>query len=48
MCFILALGNRPQGSNWGYALAIVGFSLITIFMTISAKALFHSPDKPTT
>ena len=39
MCFILALGNRPQGSNWGYTLAIVGFGLITIFMTVSALLL---------
>jgi chitin synthase len=27
MCFILSLGNRPQGSNWGYTLAIIGFGL---------------------
>lgn len=35
MCFILALGNRPQGSKWGYTLAILGFALITVYMTVS-------------
>jgi chitin synthase len=35
MCFILALGNRPQGSKWGYTLAFIGFALITIYMTVS-------------
>jgi len=39
MCFILALGNRPQGAIWGYTLAIIGFGLITIFMTVSALLL---------
>lgn len=34
-CFILSLGNRPQGSKWGYTTAIVGFGLITIYMTVS-------------
>lgn len=34
MCFILALGNRPQGSKWGYTLAMLGFALITIYMTV--------------
>jgi len=24
VCFILALGNRPQGSKWGYTLAFKG------------------------
>ncbi len=36
MCFILALGNRPQGSKWGYTTAFLGFAVITIYMTISA------------
>ena len=31
MCFILSLGNRPQGSKWGYTLAMIGFALITIY-----------------
>ncbi|EKM75500.1 hypothetical protein AGABI1DRAFT_64444 [Agaricus bisporus var. burnettii JB137-S8] len=39
MCFILALGNRPQGSKWGYTLAILGFALITVYMTASALVL---------
>ena len=34
MCFILSLGNRPQGSKWGYTLAFVGFAFITIYMTV--------------
>jgi len=39
MCFILSLGNRPQGSKWGYTLAMIGFALITIYMTASAFLL---------
>jgi hypothetical protein len=35
ICFILSLGNRPQGSKWGYTLAMVGFAVITIYMTVS-------------
>ena len=34
MCFLLSLGNRPQGSKWGYTLAMIGFALITIYMTV--------------
>lgn len=36
MCFMLSLGNRPQGSKWGYTLAFVGFALFTVYMTVSA------------
>jgi len=36
MCFILALGNRPQGAKIGYTLAFIGFGLITIYMTFAA------------
>ncbi|KZT22847.1 glycosyltransferase family 2 protein [Neolentinus lepideus HHB14362 ss-1] len=36
MCFLLSLGNRPQGSKWGYTLAFVGFALITVYMTFAA------------
>ncbi|KAI0369434.1 glycosyltransferase family 2 protein [Pilatotrama ljubarskyi] len=36
MCYILSLGNRPQGAKWGYTLAFVGFALITVYMTIAA------------
>ncbi len=34
MCYILALGNRPQGAKWGYTLAFIGFALITVYMTV--------------
>ena len=34
MCYILSLGNRPQGAKWGYTLAFVGFALITVYMTV--------------
>lgn len=34
MCFILALGNRPQGSKRSYTLAFIGFAFITIYMTV--------------
>jgi chitin synthase len=33
-CFMLSLGNRPQGSKWGYTLAFVGFALLTVYMTV--------------
>ena len=33
-CFILSLGNRPQGSNKGYTLAFVGFAIFTLYMTV--------------
>ncbi|KAJ7503030.1 glycosyltransferase family 2 protein [Mycena galericulata] len=39
MCFILSLGNRPQGSKWGYTLAFLGFGIITIYMTTAAFLL---------
>lgn len=35
MCFLLSLGNRPQGSKVGYTIAFVGFGIITIYMTVS-------------
>ena len=34
MCFILSLGNRPQGSKLGYMVAMIGFSVITICVTV--------------
>lgn len=34
MCYLLALGNRPQGSKWGYTFAFLGFAAITIYMTV--------------
>ena len=39
MCFILSLGNRPQGSKWGYTSALIGFAFITIYMTVAAFLL---------
>ncbi|KZP09106.1 glycosyltransferase family 2 protein [Athelia psychrophila] len=39
MCFILALGNRPQGSKLGYTMAFIGFGLITVYMTVAAFLL---------
>src|ERR1700761_9112559 len=39
MCFILSLGNRPQGSKWGYTLAFIGFGLITIYMTVCLTSI---------
>lgn len=44
MCFILALGNRPQGSKNAYTLAFVGFGIITIYMTVSAFYVELSAD----
>ncbi|KAI0051502.1 glycosyltransferase family 2 protein [Auriscalpium vulgare] len=35
-CFILSLGNRPQGSIRGYTAGFVGFALFTIYMTFAA------------
>jgi len=39
MCFILALGNRPQGSKWAYIVAFLGFAFITVYMTFAAVLL---------
>ncbi|KAF8516437.1 glycosyltransferase family 2 protein [Hysterangium stoloniferum] len=36
MCFLISLGNRPQGSRRAYTMAMIGFSFITIYMTFSA------------
>ncbi|KAK0183781.1 glycosyltransferase family 2 protein [Armillaria mellea] len=36
MCYLLALGNRPQGSKWGYTTAFIGFAFITVYMTFAA------------
>ncbi|KAH9992907.1 glycosyltransferase family 2 protein [Russula vinacea] len=36
MCFILSLGNRPQGSIGGYTLAFVGYAIFTLYMTFAA------------
>ena len=34
LCYILALGNRPQGAKWLYTFAFIGFAIITIYMTV--------------
>ncbi|KAK7455190.1 Chitin synthase 4 [Stygiomarasmius scandens] len=39
MCFLLSLGNRPQGSKWAFTTAIIGFGFITIYMTVAAFLL---------
>ena len=36
-CFILSLGNRPQGSNKGYTLAFIGFAIFTVYMTVRRR-----------
>ena len=33
-CFILALGNRPQGSAWKYTAVVVIFALLTAYMLV--------------
>jgi len=56
MCFLLALGNRPQGSKWYYTMAFVGFAIVTVYMTIAAfflafkgiENIVHSQDKLST
>ena len=46
MCFLLAMGNRPQGSKKMFTLAMVLFAIITIYMTVrrAAVALIHPAD----
>lgn len=34
-CFILALGNRPQGSSWKYTAVVVIFALLTLYMLVA-------------
>ena len=40
MCFLLALGNRPQGSKWFYTFAFLGFAVITVYMTVRLPCSF--------
>ncbi|KIP07919.1 glycosyltransferase family 2 protein [Phlebiopsis gigantea 11061_1 CR5-6] len=35
-CFLLSLGNRPQGAKWFYTTAFLGFAAITVYMTVAA------------
>lgn len=37
MCFLLSLGNRPQGSKWPYTVAMIGFGFITVYMTVTGN-----------
>lgn len=39
MCFILALGNRPQGSKWAFTAAFIGFALVTLYMTVGFEQI---------
>jgi hypothetical protein len=41
MCFILALGNRPQGSKWAFTVAFIGFAIVTLYMTVGGKLLLR-------
>ncbi|OJT03865.1 Chitin synthase 3 [Trametes pubescens] len=45
MCYVLSLGNRPQGAKWGYKLAFVGFAFITIYMTVRSISTTLSVDR---
>ena len=38
MCFILSLGNRPQGSKWGYTTAFIGFAVIMAPAVVPTQA----------
>lgn len=41
MCFLLSMGNRPQGAKWQYTIAIIGFGIITIYMTVRLTACYR-------
>ena len=43
-CFILSLGNRPQGSNVGYTLAFVGYAIFTVYMTVGQPRLSSTQE----
>ncbi|POY74474.1 hypothetical protein BMF94_2473 [Rhodotorula taiwanensis] len=46
-CFILALGNRPQGSHGFYLVIIISFALIMVYMLVSPvapEALWSAAD----
>ncbi|GAA5953586.1 hypothetical protein JCM21900_003352 [Sporobolomyces salmonicolor] len=40
-CFLLALGNRPQGSNGIYIFIMTSFALITVYMLIAAGVITY-------
>ena len=39
MCFLLALGNRPQGLKSGYTMAFVGFAFLTVYMVVGGFSM---------
>lgn len=39
-CFLLSLGNRPQGAKWFYTTAFLGFAAITVYMTVRATIAY--------
>jgi chitin synthase len=41
VCFLLSLGDWPQGSKWGYTLALIGFGFVTAYMTVAAFLLAY-------
>jgi hypothetical protein len=41
---MLSLGNRPQGSKWGYTLAFIGFALLTVYMTVRGNIRLIDPQ----
>ena len=44
MCFLLALGNRPQGANWFYTIAFIGFAVITVYMTVRGQNSYRQRE----
>jgi len=46
-CFILALGNRPQGSKGFYLVIAISFALIMVYMLVrSLFSLLRRPAEP--
>ena len=45
-CFILALGNRPQGSHSFYLIIIISFALIMVYMLVSFSHSGGLPQRP--
>ena len=41
LVYILSLGNRPQGAKWLYTAAILGFAVITVYMTVRYPRFLH-------
>jgi chitin synthase len=34
VCYVLALGDRPEGNKQGYIIVFFGFTFITLYMTV--------------